>query len=95
MSGSTNENSAKIILKANDQEFFVIASPHMAAKWRNDKTIPLIDVVQNFDVFTTPSGSITGEFIRPSKGTLESAFGTDSVDTIVKKIVSEGTEQPM
>ncbi|KAI9023724.1 ribosome maturation protein [Phycomyces nitens] len=95
MSGTTNENSAKLILKANDQEFFVISSPGMAAKWRKDQSIPLIDVVQTFDVFTTSSGSITGEYIRPSKGTLESAFGTDNVDTIIKKIVAEGTEQPM
>ncbi|KAI7865263.1 ribosome maturation protein [Spinellus fusiger] len=93
MSGTTNENSVKICSKANNQDFFVIAAPKMAEKWKNDKTVPLIDVVQSFDVFTTDSGGVSGEYIRPSRGILQSAFGTYDNEEVVRKIVTEGTEQ--
>lgn len=47
LSGSSSERATKIVYRgANDQEFYVIANPGMASKWRKDKTIPLIDVVQ-------------------------------------------------
>ena len=45
--GTSGQNATKIVYKAdNGQEFFVIANPGMAAKWRKNKTTPLIDVVQ-------------------------------------------------
>ncbi|KAI9499302.1 ribosome maturation protein [Zychaea mexicana] len=88
--------STKITYRGeNDQEFFVIANKGMASKWRKDKTIPLVDVVQSFDVMTTSTGSETGEFVRPSKGTLESSFQTKNVDKVVEQIVEHGDEKNM
>ncbi|KAL9559593.1 hypothetical protein PS6_000688 [Mucor atramentarius] len=90
----SSEQATKVVFKGDDNaEYFVIAQPGMVAKWKKDKTIPLIDVVQSFDVFTTPSGSVTGEAIRPSNSTLENVFSTSNKDDIVKKIVSEGEEK--
>jgi ribosome maturation protein Sdo1 len=88
-----SEQATKVIYKSGETEFFVIANPGMVCKWRKDKTIPLIDVVQNFDIHTTTTGSNTGEAIHPSNGMLESAFGTTNKDDIVKKIVNEGEEK--
>lgn len=73
MSGTTNEQASKLIWKSqNGQEFFVIANPGVAAKWKKDKSIPLIDVVQAFNVYTTESArGNQGELIRPPKGILK------------------------
>ncbi|CAO3642851.1 unnamed protein product [Mucor fragilis] len=90
----SSEQATKVVFKGDDNsDFFVIAQPGMVAKWKKDKTIPLIDVVQSFDIFTTPSGSVTGEAIRPANSTLENVFSTTNKDDIVKKIVSEGEEK--
>ncbi|KAI8140872.1 ribosome maturation protein, partial [Fennellomyces sp. T-0311] len=88
------ENASKIVYKGdNGQEFFVIANPGMAAKWRKDKTVPLIDVVQAYDVLTTTNQSSTGEAIRVPDGILKSEFGTSNTDDIVRRIVEEGEEK--
>lgn len=82
---------SKVVLKGSDNtEFFVIANEGMVEKWRSDKSTPLVEVVQSFDIFTTNSGGNTGEYISPSKGLLESNFNTTNDDDIVKKIVAEG-----
>ncbi|KAI9018685.1 ribosome maturation protein [Phycomyces nitens] len=91
----TKSLGVKIIFRHDNDEFFVVGVPGMAAKWRKDKTIPLIDVVQSFEVLMTPNGSSTGEAIRPSKGVLESAFDTNNVDKIVGIIVESGIEKNM
>ncbi|EIE80557.1 hypothetical protein G6F46_005964 [Rhizopus delemar] len=91
-----SDQATKVVYKSPDQtEFFVVANHGMRSKWKKDKSIPLIDVVQTFDIHTTITGSNTGEYVHPSKGTLESHFGTSNVDDIVKKIVEEGEEKGM
>ncbi|CEP18612.1 hypothetical protein [Parasitella parasitica] len=91
---SPTDKATKVVYKGADgTEFFVIANEGMVSKWKKDKTIPLVDVVQNFDVFTSSTGSNTGEYIRPSTGILEGTFKTANNDDIVKKIISEGEEK--
>ncbi|KAI7854691.1 ribosome maturation protein [Circinella umbellata] len=88
--------ASKITYRGDDnQEYFVIANKGMSSRWRKDKTIPLVDVVQSFDVMTTSTGSETGEYIRPSKGALQSAFHTNDVDKVVEQIVENGEEKNM
>ncbi|KAI9278555.1 ribosome maturation protein [Phascolomyces articulosus] len=87
---------SKITYRGDDnQEYFVVANKGMAGRWRKDKTIPLVDVVQSFDVMTTTTGSETGEFVRPSKGALQSAFHTSNMDKVVEQIVEHGEEKNM
>lgn len=89
-----SDNAVKVVYKSSDNtEFFVIANEGMVSKWRKDKSIPLIDVVQNFNVHIISNGGNTGEYITPSKGVLESNFQTSNTDEIVKKIVAEGEEK--
>ena len=39
--------ASKITYRGDDnQEYFVIANKGMSSRWRKDKTIPLVDVVQ-------------------------------------------------
>ncbi|CDH56412.1 hypothetical protein RO3G_05262 [Lichtheimia corymbifera JMRC:FSU:9682] len=89
-------SATKVVYKSdNDQEFFVFTNPGEVSKWRKDKSIPLVDVVQSFDVFTTPTGSQTGTAERPSKGILESAFNTSKKEDVVRQIVEVGEEKNM
>jgi hypothetical protein len=44
----------KVHFRGKEDDFIVMAeSPEAVNKWRADKSIPLIDVVNGFDVFTT------------------------------------------
>lgn len=41
------EGTCKIVYKGETgEEFYVIAIPNMLKVWKNDKTTPLVDVVQ-------------------------------------------------
>ncbi|KAI9361445.1 ribosome maturation protein [Pilaira anomala] len=89
-----SDQTSKVVYKGADHtEFFVIANAGMVAKYRSDKTIPLIDVVQSFDIFTTTTGGNTGEAVHPAKGLLESTFNTSNKDEIVKTIIEKGEEK--
>lgn len=48
-----SDQATKVVYKSPDQtEFFVVANHGMRSKWKKDKSIPLIDVVQSkFCVF--------------------------------------------
>ena len=43
-----SDQAIKVVYKSPDQtEFFVVANHDMRAKWKKDKSIPMIDVVQS------------------------------------------------
>ncbi|KAI8140974.1 ribosome maturation protein [Fennellomyces sp. T-0311] len=89
-----SERATKVVYRGDgEQDFFVLANPGMVSRWRKDKTIPLVDVVQSFDVMTTSTGGETGEFVRPPKGILASAFHTSNMDKVVEQIVANGDEK--
>lgn len=71
-SSDMREGTCKLNYKAqNGEEYYVIAIPDMVEKWKKDKSIPIVDVVQSFDVFTSPAGGNVFPADRPSKGQLE------------------------
>ncbi len=44
----------KVHYKGNEDDFIVILeSADALRKWKEDKTVPLVDVVDSFDVFIT------------------------------------------
>ncbi len=91
-----SDQSVKVVYRGDEHnEFFVIANAGMVSKYKSDKTIPLIDVVQSFDILTTTTGGNTGEAIRPAKGLLESCFNTTNEDEIVKTIIEKGEEKTL
>jgi ribosome maturation protein Sdo1 len=82
----------RVIYKAdNGEEFFVFANPFMVEKWRKDRTVPLTDVVQTFDVFTVDSGGNQGIATRPSAQRIANAMNVETVDDAVRFIVENGT----
>ncbi|KXS08958.1 hypothetical protein M427DRAFT_64989 [Gonapodya prolifera JEL478] len=78
-----------------DPMWVVYANEGMTDKWRHDKSIPLVDVVQTFDVWIHRTGSTTGVAERPSKGELDGTFSTHRVDSeVIPYILEQGTVQP-
>ena len=57
-----------------------------------DRTIPLTEVVDAFEVFHTGQGA-QGLMGKTSKQQLENAFGTSKDDIVVEKILTEGELQ--
>jgi Shwachman-Bodian-Diamond syndrome (SBDS) protein len=50
----------KVHYKGKDDDFVIIAeSPDAVKRWKGDKTVPLVDVVNSFDVFCTHKYVIT------------------------------------
>ncbi|GAA5842447.1 hypothetical protein JCM9279_005386 [Rhodotorula babjevae] len=54
-----------------------------------ENSIPLVDIVDSFDVFHTGQGS-QGILARPSKQELETVFETTKEDEIVEIILTKG-----
>jgi ribosome maturation protein Sdo1 len=74
----------------DSEEFFMYAEPGMVEKWKKDSTIPLVDVLQSFQVFSSNTKSPQGIAQRPSKAHLEDAFGTVDQTEIATKILMNG-----
>ncbi|CAO3695080.1 unnamed protein product [Umbelopsis ramanniana] len=82
--------TCRVSYKVDGQEYFIFADADYLEKWKQDKTIPIVEVVQSYEILHVPNGGNTGEAVRPAKGALESAFGTSNTDDIVKKILTDG-----
>ncbi|CAG8576396.1 787_t:CDS:2 [Ambispora leptoticha] len=80
-----SQDDTRIIYKSLDQrgEFFVL-------KWRKDKSIPLVDCVQSFEVYETVNGGNEGLAVRPSHQQLETCFGTSKPEEVVAQICEKG-----
>lgn len=84
----------KVVYKAehdSPEEFNVVVNgPEYQAWKKGDKTIPLTDVVDSFDIFVTPQGS-QGLMGRASKQQLDNTFGTHKDDVVVEQILEKGS----
>ncbi|WFD24471.1 peroxisome-assembly ATPase [Malassezia equina] len=61
--------------------------------WRNgDKTIPLADVVDSFQILSSGQGS-QGIMGQLSKQELHAVFGTTNTDDAIIKVLEQGTLQ--
>jgi len=90
VSSQTGNTAARVVYNAGGRDFFVLANPDELSKWHSDKSVPLVDVVQSFQIFETDSGGVQGVVARPSKQTLASCFDTANEDAIIKTILTEG-----
>ncbi|UZJ54138.1 hypothetical protein CBS101457_003458 [Exobasidium rhododendri] len=73
--------------------FQVIVNAAEYQKWKDgDKTIPLAEVVDAFEIFITGQGA-QGIMGRPSKQQLDSAFGTHNDTDVVTQILEKGDMQ--
>ncbi|KFY31065.1 hypothetical protein V493_01429 [Pseudogymnoascus sp. VKM F-4281 (FW-2241)] len=77
----------------NDDYIVFVEDPAMLKKWREDKTVALVEVVDAFKVFITGKQGVQGELNMASKSQLENEFGTSNDDDVIKKILQEGSLQ--
>merc|ERR1712157_226654 len=86
----------KVVFKPDSQstdEFMVIVNGDEYKKWiKGDKTIPLADVVDSFDVFHTGTGA-QGIMGRPSKQLLDTVFESHKDVDVVTHILERGQLQ--
>lgn len=86
----------KVVFKPDSQstdEFMVIVNAEEYKKWiKGDKTIPLADVVDSFDVFHTGTGA-QGIMGRPSKQLLDTVFDSHKDVDVVTHILERGQLQ--
>jgi ribosome maturation protein Sdo1 len=87
----------KVHYKGNTEDFIVLAESMDAVKEfkknPSGSTVPLVDIVNSFDVFVTNKHGAQGQLNRASKAQLENEFGTHNEDDVVKKVLEKGDVQ--
>jgi len=84
----------KVHFKGKEDDFIIMAeSSDAVKKWKNDKSTPLVDVVNSFDVFTTHKHGAQGQLDRASRALLDNEFGSSKEDDVVKQILEKGEVQ--
>ncbi|KAF8444259.1 ribosome maturation protein [Kalaharituber pfeilii] len=85
------EQSTRVHYKGSSEDFVIFAeSPEQVKKWRNDKTLPLAEVLNGFHIFTTRHHGSQGMLDKASNSALENEFGTKNQDDVVKRILESG-----
>jgi len=86
----------RVIYKAapmSTDEYIVIVNPEAYVSWRNgDKTIPLADVVDSFQIMTSGPGQ-QGIMGQVSKQQMHAVFGPTKEDEAIVKLLEQGTMQ--
>ncbi|TNY18678.1 ribosome maturation protein [Rhodotorula diobovata] len=79
--------------QSTDEWILIVGDVSAAEKWKGGgeprASIPLVQIVDSFDVFHTGQGS-QGILARPSKQELHTIFGTTNEDEIVETILTKG-----
>jgi ribosome maturation protein Sdo1 len=78
---SAGDHSTSFVLMVDEETY---------KKYKTDKSIPLAQVVDSFDILKHVAGR-SGLIEKPSKRELEDAFGTKDEDEIVKTILEKGS----
>lgn len=85
----------RLFYKGNECDFIIfVEDDDLLKKYKdNDTTIPLIDILSIYKIFTNRQGGVEGVLDEASKQELQSEFGTKNADEIIKKIVNEGVDK--
>ncbi|TFY52582.1 hypothetical protein EVJ58_g9933 [Rhodofomes roseus] len=79
--------------RESSNEYVIVVNPEEYHKWKEgDTTIPLVDVVDSFQVLWSNQGN-QGILSTPSRQQLENDFGTHVDTDVVKQILEKGKEQ--
>ncbi|KAI9875254.1 MAG: hypothetical protein M1823_007517 [Watsoniomyces obsoletus] len=89
-----NVGVTKVFFKGNTEDFIVfVESVEDLAKWKQDSSIPLAQVVDSFKIMITHKHGAQGQLDGASKATLENEFGTSNEDECIKQILQKGQVQ--
>ncbi|PYI29261.1 DUF1960-domain-containing protein [Aspergillus indologenus CBS 114.80] len=88
------EQTSKMFYKGSSDDFVIFVDDNdVVNKWRNDRSIPLADVVNGFKIFVTHKHGAQGILDNASKSSLQNEFGTDNEDECLIKILENGEFQ--
>ncbi|KAI5302218.1 hypothetical protein KEM56_000907 [Ascosphaera pollenicola] len=91
-----NIDVEKFFYKGSTDDFLVfVEDPKTVQQWKNDRSIPLAQVVRAMQVFVTHKQGAQGVYDQASRATLESEFGTHDVDGVITTILEKGSSQDM
>ncbi|RPB20829.1 DUF1960-domain-containing protein [Terfezia boudieri ATCC MYA-4762] len=77
--------------KGDYNDFVIFAeSPEIVGRWKKDKSVPLMEVVDSFHIFTTQHQGAQGHLEEASRQALDNEFGTHQEEDVVKKILECG-----
>ncbi|KAH8703151.1 putative RNA binding protein [Talaromyces proteolyticus] len=89
-----NDQFTKVFYQGKVDDFVIFVDDvDTAKKWRNDRTIPLAQVVSGWKVFVTHKQGAQGILDGASKAVLENEFGTSRDEEVVEQILEKGEIQ--
>ncbi|KAI9817227.1 MAG: hypothetical protein M1827_001340 [Pycnora praestabilis] len=89
-----NASQSKVHYQGKEDDFIIFVDDAQAVRdWKNDKTIPLAQVVSGWKVFVTHKHGAQGVLDSASNSTLENEFGTHKEDDVVIQILEKGDVQ--
>ncbi|EGG07185.1 uncharacterized protein MELLADRAFT_86012 [Melampsora larici-populina 98AG31] len=92
MSPTINKVIYKPDSMSTDEFIAIISDVPAYKKWlgtEGDKSIPLVEIVDSFDVFHSGQGA-QGLLNRPSKQELETVFGTSNDTEVITIVLEKG-----
>ncbi|KAJ3061308.1 hypothetical protein HDU98_002784 [Podochytrium sp. JEL0797] len=90
-----SNSTVKVVSELPESAFFTYANKEMLNKWRQDKTVPLVDVLESFEVFQSDTKGPTGIQHVASKSEMKNAFGSEDVNAVLAQILGKGKETAM
>ncbi|KAL8713209.1 MAG: hypothetical protein Q9220_002730 [cf. Caloplaca sp. 1 TL-2023] len=89
-----NASQSKVHYQGKDEDFVIMVDDVKSVQdWKNDRSIPLAQVVSGFKIFVTHKHGAQNAYDTASKQTLENEFGTKNEDECMIKILEGGTLQ--
>ncbi|KAJ5087014.1 RNA binding protein [Penicillium alfredii] len=89
-----NDPTSKIFYKGRSDDFIVFVDDlEILHKWKNDRSIPLSEVLNGWKIFVTHSHGAQGVLDTASKASLNNEFGTNNEDECMIKILEGGEYQ--
>ncbi|KAL8680104.1 MAG: hypothetical protein Q9224_003077 [Gallowayella concinna] len=89
-----NAHQSKVHYQGKDEDFVIFVDDVKAVQdWKQDRSIPLAQVVSGFKIFITHKHGAQNPHDEPSKQTLENEFGTHNEDECMIKILEGGSLQ--
>jgi ribosome maturation protein Sdo1 len=82
--------SDKMVSSERRNTMVLIVEGESYRKYQQDKTIPLAQVVDSFEVYQFEEGK-SGRMGKPSQQELQATFGTTNEDDIVQFMCEHGT----
>ncbi|KAJ5623534.1 hypothetical protein N7490_012139 [Penicillium lividum] len=91
----TEGTTYKVFYKGKSEDFIVYVDDlEILQKWKNDRSIPLSDVLNGWKILVSHSHGAQGILDTASKAALENEFGTKNEDEVMIKILEGGEYQP-